>query len=195
MQFIRQIDPITKGIVLINLFSYAYNLYKNGFDAITGISAKQMLTVGGVTGDNSLLHIITAMFSHYSFMHLLLNMGTLILLSSIVRGSFSSIAYLSTYLGSGIISNLFTKWIDPNMVSLGASGSIYGLFGMLFIGSIFSKQFPYLKHLTTIIFITLGVNVFYTLSTEKINSLVHFTGLGVGMLATIIVISFLKKRI
>ncbi len=183
--FWSQLDIVTQAIVCINLLFYIVSIIKNHMSAITGLSRSNMLQTFAVTGDNNVLSILTAMFSHASFMHLLMNMMTLMLLSPILTKYVPTSVYATTYIISGLVGNILTRWSQPHMVTMGASGAIYGVIGFLLVIIIisnFTTYFQGLKRMTNMIFIVVGVNIFYTFCDTHINVVAHLSGLGIGIL-------------
>ena len=78
--------------------------------------------------------LFTAMFLHADFLHLFSNMIALLLFGASVENEFSKLEYMIIYFISGIIGNLFSLLLLPlNVISLGASGAIFGLVGATFI--------------------------------------------------------------
>ena len=74
--------------------------------------------------------IFTSMFLHGDVMHLFSNMIALLLFGTYVELYFSKFEFLLIYFISGLIGNLFSLFLLPfNVISLGASGAIFGLIG------------------------------------------------------------------
>lgn len=193
---VNHLDPFTKSIIGLNLIVYIVSVFKNHTSALTGLSQNQMLQTFGMSGDNGIIPIITSMFSHASLMHFILNMLTLALLSPIVMQHFSLPSYIITYFASGISGNLMTKWIDPSMVTMGASGAIYGIMGMLVVAVIssnFVQHFHGLESMTSIILIIIGVNMFSTFANPHINLIAHLSGFSIGGIVTGIILMKLRK--
>ena len=87
------------------------------------------------------------------------------------------------YLSSGLVGNLLTLLGDPNLISIGASGAIFGLFGASVIyirRNIGQSIIGALIYSFYIFIMNIGVNV---------NLLSHFGGLVVGL-----VIGYLLSR-
>lgn len=196
--FWRQFDKFTQTIVCINIIFYIVSLFKNHFSAITGLSKTDMLHTFASGGHNNFISIVTAMFSHASLTHLLMNMITLMLLSPIIVKYIPIKIYALTYMLSGIIGNSLTRLIHPNMVTMGASGAIYGMIGLLLvmiISSNFTSYFKGLESMTFMIFIVVGTNIFFTLYDTHMNVVAHLSGLAIGMIIAIIVLIQFKTKI
>jgi len=74
--------------------------------------------------------LFTSMFLHGGSMHLFSNMIALLLFGTYVELNFSKFEFLLIYFISGLIGNLFSLYLlDFDVISLGASGAIFGLIG------------------------------------------------------------------
>ncbi|MGW4429269.1 rhomboid family intramembrane serine protease [Streptomyces tendae] len=74
--------------------------------------------------------LLTAMFLHSSYMHILFNMLGLWWLGGPLEGALGRARFLALYFCSGLAGSALTYLIaEPNQPSLGASGAIFGLFG------------------------------------------------------------------
>lgn len=77
-----------------------------------------------------LWRLFTSMFLHSDILHLISNLIGLLLFGTFIENLASKRAYLIIYFVSGIIGNVMSLFLlDPNVISLGASGAIYGLIG------------------------------------------------------------------
>lgn len=79
--------------------------------------------------------LITAMFLHGDILHLFSNMFGLLLFGATIENNkdISKIQFLLIYFLSGLIGNLFSLFLlSPTSISLGASGAIFGLIGVVF---------------------------------------------------------------
>lgn len=78
--------------------------------------------------------LVTSMFMHVNIMHFMLNMFWLWLLGLQYERLFGRNSLLLTYLATGLLGNILTLLISPiQTISLGASGAIFGIFGVLLI--------------------------------------------------------------
>ena len=80
--------------------------------------------------------LITPIFLHADLMHLISNMFALLIFGATIETNLKilKLQYLVTYLISGIIGNIFSLFLLPiDAISLGASGAIYGLLGIILL--------------------------------------------------------------
>lgn len=78
--------------------------------------------------------LISAIFLHGDFLHLFSNMIGLLLFGAFIESNMPKMNFLIIYIISGLIGNLFSLILLPlYSISLGASGSIFGLIGASFV--------------------------------------------------------------
>jgi rhomboid protease GluP len=120
--------------------------------------------------------LFTSMFVHVNIMHLLGNMFFLLIFGLRAEELFDLKEYLLIYLLSGLAGNVLTLLLGPDMISAGASGAIFGVFGAVTIylrRAIGQSIIGALLFSLFLLFISSGVGV---------NILAHLGGLGVGLL-------------
>jgi len=80
--------------------------------------------------------LVTAMFLHAGLLHIGMNMWCLMDLGPEVESLFSTTKFIVLYLVTGIAGFILSTWWSPFGLSVGASGAIMGLIGIL-IGTSF----------------------------------------------------------
>jgi rhomboid protease GluP len=116
------------------------------------------------------------MFVHVSIVHLLGNMFFLLIFGLRAEELFSLKEYLLIYFLSGLTGNLLTLLFGLDMVSAGASGAIFGVFGACIIyirRAIGQSIITALMYAFFLFMINIGPGV---------NFLAHLGGLAVGLL-------------
>ena len=86
---------------------------------------------GPLVKDGQIWRIITCVFLHAGIFHLVCNMYALYVVGPRVEDFFGKIKFLLIYLISGICGSLLSIGLNDKVVSVGASGAIFGLFGAL----------------------------------------------------------------
>jgi rhomboid protease GluP len=130
--------------------------------------------------------LFTCMFLHGGPLHLLLNMWILWSGGPLLERLLGNGGFLVAYLLSGLfgsVASLF--WNPPNVVSVGASGAIFGLYGAL-LGLLLRHRHtvprplwePLLKNGA----LFLGLNLLFGLSHKGIDVAAHVGGLCAGAL-------------
>ena len=78
-----------------------------------------------------MFRLVSSMFLHAGFMHIFFNMYSLYIVGPKVEDFFGKWKYTLIYLLSGISGGLLSIAMNDNVVTVGASGAIFGLFGAL----------------------------------------------------------------
>ena len=105
--------------------------------------------VGSLVKNGEVYRLITYMFLHGGFAHIFFNMYSLYIVGPRVEDFFGKWKFLLIYMFSGITGGLLSIALNGEVISVGASGAIFGLFGALlyfgynyrgYIGSIIRSQ-------------------------------------------------------
>jgi len=131
-RFIRRC-PVTTLIVLINTIMFLLTIIKGGFNSSTLIELGALYPPL-VTEGHQYYRLITATFLHGSVFHFLSNiLFGVIIISAGLEKLIGSWRFLIVYIGSGIISSIVVTLIGGNAITIGASGSIFGVMGTFLI--------------------------------------------------------------
>lgn len=135
--------------------------------------------------------LITSVFLHADVGHLAGNMFMLVFLDRILKNFYTDIQYYIIYILSGIVGSIFTLFMGMNVLSLGASGAIMGLGGVVVFRMFFGKNAKYFRHIVsaTTIAIMVLYNLIYGLFNSGINNYAHFSGFIAGF-----VIAFVMQK-
>jgi len=133
----RWITPVNTIIVAINVLIFILTQLTSFF-GVHGITAKGALTWVLVKENGEYYRILSSMFLHSDWSHLINNMLVLLFVGDNLERAAGKLRYLIIYLGAGVIAGITS--ISYNMVknnivySIGASGAIFGIVGaMLYI--------------------------------------------------------------
>lgn len=154
---------------------------------------KNMFTIlGGLSTDDinngALYQLVTANFLHIQVLHFIFNMYSLIVVGRLVDYFYGGKKLLITYVIGGIAASLLTYLggmiEQSNILSLGASGSIFALVGLL-IGGVLKKprygmDLPFsLGEILPFVIISLSLGF---IPGSSINNWAHLGGLIAGIL-------------
>ncbi len=91
--------------------------------------------VQGITAVGSLIPVLTSMFLHASWLHLIGNMWVLYIFGDNIEDYLGHFKYLLFYLISGVAASVMHTVLNPYVTipSVGASGAIAGVMGAYFI--------------------------------------------------------------
>lgn len=132
--------------------------------------------------------IITSMFLHFGFEHLVNNMFMLLLLGRQLEYEVGNVRFLCIYLLSGIGGNLLSMWseirISEYSVSAGASGAVFGIIGALFYIAI--RNGGRIGELTGRgLLVMIFISFYYGFTSSGIDVLAHAGGLATGFLCAV----------
>ncbi|WP_051718555.1 rhomboid family intramembrane serine protease [Hymenobacter sp. IS2118] len=183
------------------------NLLVFGLMILSGVSASAPLgrelvqwgsNVSGLTLAGEPWRLFSSLFLHAGLSHLLLNMLSLWLLGLLVEDRVGALRLALVYLASGVGGGLASLWWHSNGVnSVGASGAIFGLYGLL-LALLISKKIVLDKSdrramLGLVLYLVLS-NLISGLS-GNIDNAAHFGGLLTGLLvAGPLALAGLKKH-
>ncbi len=122
---------ITTAVFLVDLAGPAVPAQL--FAACGGSISECGLIWGVRVADGEWWRIITSAFLHGGFIHFGLNMYILFLFGPLVERMYGHLEFLGIYLLSASGGSVLTILVDPQQRALGASGAIFGLFGLMFV--------------------------------------------------------------
>lgn len=141
--------------------------------------------------------LLTSTFLHAGIVHLALNMFALVQVGGLLETHFGKHRFAVVYLVTGILASITSLAFNDNVVSVGASGAIFGLYGLL-LALLFTKSLQITpeerNELTgsTVIFIC--YNVFYGLRNSGTDNAAHIGGLLSGFIIGLLYYPFLRKQ-
>lgn len=133
-----------------------------------------------LTLNGELWRLFSCIFIHIGIMHLIMNLYALIFIGSILEPIIGKYKFIIGYLISGFIASTASLWWNTFSLSAGASGAIFGLFGIflaLLTTNYLDKSTR--KSMLTYIFIYVGLNLMSGLK-EGIDGAAHIGGLVSG---------------
>jgi rhomboid protease GluP len=136
--------------------------------------------------------LITPIFMHGGFTHVLFNSFSLVLFGPALESMLGKGKFILVYLVSGILANVATLLLEPlTYVHVGSSGAIFGLFGY-YISIILFRKHMLSQQNSQIILIICALSLIMTFIQPNINITAHIFGLLGGLLLG--AISYNKKR-
>ncbi|MDQ7084718.1 MAG: rhomboid family intramembrane serine protease [Sulfurovum sp.] len=178
---------LTYVLILLNLIAYVFSAVYS--QSLMDMDIEVLLDMGASYAPFILIkeqwwRLGTAMFLHGGMTHILMNMFSLYLVGRAVEMYLSHKSYLSIYLFAGLIGGLFSLYVHPQSVGVGASGAIFGLFGAL-AGFFLANKYKIASHTKAFMkdfSIIIGINLVIGLSIESIDLSAHIAGLIIGFL-------------
>ena len=169
--------PVVSSIIAINLIVYLLTLIPSFGDDLLYAG----MSVNGLIAAGEWWRIVTSMFLHGGFTHVLFNMFSLFLFGPELEKIAGKMRFLTIYFLAGIFGGAATYVThDAYYASVGASGALYGIFGAFAALVYYTRNlFPQLKQ---IILPLIVISVIMTFLTPNINIAAHLGGLVTGFI-------------
>ena len=184
-----------------------------GQDAFTPTAGKMPATIGlagggtgSLSGGGTVIHdaglrgpdvangdwwrVISSGFLHAGFLHLLLNMYVLYIAGSILEPGIGTPRFLGIYFVSLIAGSLGALVVDPNSLTVGASGAIFGLMAAVVV----IARGRGVEQLASQFGLFIVLNLVLTFSISGISVGGHIGGLIGGTVAALLVL-FVERRL
>jgi membrane associated rhomboid family serine protease len=187
----RSDAPVTYGIIAICVAAFLAELAGGGASSFEGggsVIRDGGLTAGAVA-DGEVYRIVTSAFLHAGLLHIGFNMFALYILGTLLEPAIGSVRFAGIYLVSILAGALGALLMDPNELTVGASGGIFGLMAAAFL---IARQRG-LDELASQIGFFVVINLVITFAVPNISVGGHIGGLVGGGLAALL-INLLEQR-
>jgi len=138
--FLPERSPVTYIVLFINGVMFAFSMMlsiREGqhIGVMGGISGEALVSLGAkVTGfilQGEVWRLVMPIFLHGGFLHIGMNSLVLIDIGPVLEEKYGSARYLFLYIVTGIVSFIASAFWQPYGISIGASGSLMGLIGLM----------------------------------------------------------------
>ena len=172
---------ITSIIIVLNVMMGIVVAASGGF-TIANLYSWGALWPPAVTYQNEWYRLVTSMLLHGNVFHLLMNMYVLVYIGGFMERFIGSLRYIALYVIAGITASLAVVYLgNSNVITVGASGSIFGIMGALFLMTFIQKDAlpgPIIYQIRLLTLINLGITAFI----PEISIFGHLGGLVTGMI-------------
>jgi membrane associated rhomboid family serine protease len=122
---------LTAVVVLLNLLIFGLMLIGDGRMSDAATLVQWGASAGPLTTNGQWWRLLTATFVHTGFVQLVLEMAALAQAGMLVERMAGHVAFTGLYLTSAAFAAAIGLWVDPLPVTAGASGAIFGMYGLL----------------------------------------------------------------
>ncbi len=133
--------------------------------------------------------LVGAMFMHIGWVHLFVNLYSLLAVGCLLEKVYGNFKYLALYSVSGLVGSLASASLGSGAISAGASGALFGLFGATALtGYRYKSEFPanFSKALSQGMLPAIIYNLIYGFSSTSIDNAAHLGGLAAGVLFALV---------
>lgn len=197
---LQSLPMVTRNLLIINVLVYLAQWVTAQQGIVTADGVPLMEWWGALwsfdSGNFKIWQLITHMFMHGGFFHLLFNMFGLYMFGAILENYWGSKRFFNFYMICGLVAGAAQLFLGGSGVALGASGAVMGIFAG------FAYLFPntplYLMFIPIPIkakFVIPGlilVDLFGAVSPNMTSNIAHWAHLG-GALAGLLLVIFWNK--
>ncbi|ETV90797.1 hypothetical protein H310_14466 [Aphanomyces invadans] len=182
-------------MIFVNVIVFVVEIGENGWafedmklNPLLGPTATVLLQMGAqrtdLIFDGEWWRLLTAMFLHAGLLHLFFNMLGLYQLGVELENSFDRRRIVFIYFSSGVVGAICSAVFVPDVVGVGASGAIFGLFGATFAEfilnwALYANRLCHMTNLIVVAVVNLAIGLL-----PYVNNFAHLsgfiTGLGMG---------------
>jgi membrane associated rhomboid family serine protease len=183
-------DPIvTYALIAVNVMAFIAAI-STGAGALGGSigGANSVLAKGGLYGpavaNGEIYRLISAGFLHFGFLHLAFNMYTLYILGTEIEPVLGRLRFVLVYFVSLLAGSFGALLVEPNAITAGASGAVFGLFGAAFV----VMRNRGINPMESGLGVWLALNLVLTFTVSHISIGGHIGGLIGGALAALVLV-------
>ena len=157
-----------------------------GGGSATGVGGSKLFEEGALSGpavaDGDYWRVVTAGFLHAGFFHLLFNMFSLWILGTLLEPAIGQLRFALIFFVSVLAGSFGALVVDPNSLTVGASGGIFGLMG----AAVIVMRNRGINPMESGLGIWIGLNLLITFTVSGISIGGHIGGLVGGTLAALV---------
>ncbi|GCF11153.1 rhomboid family intramembrane serine protease [Dictyobacter arantiisoli] len=165
--------------IITQISHNAINTQANSDNSLTTVLLRYGAKENSLLEQGQYWRFILPIFLHVNLLHVGLNMLNLLALGLFIERLVGHIRLVLIYLITGIISTITSFWFAPAVISVGASGAIFGLVGAYCIFILVHRRaFPYGGLFTLLwLLLVIGLNLGIGLVLPNVDNYAHLGGL------------------
>jgi membrane associated rhomboid family serine protease len=176
----------TFALIAVNVVAFLITL--GGGGAATGASGSiinDLGLFGPAVADGEWYRIVTGGFLHAGLFHIGFNMFALYILGTMLEPAIGTPRFVAVYAVSLLAGSFGALLVEPDALTVGASGGVFGLFGLAFLVA----RGRGLDQVAAQLGVLILINLFFTFSIGNISVGGHLGGLAGGLLAGSLIVA------
>ena len=157
----RQPALVTLALISVNVLIFVYAALRDPASiggSFTRVHVDLALNAQLIDNGDEWYRLVTSGFLHYGIIHIGFNMYLLYLLGQMLEPTLGRVKFLLVYVAALVGGSAGALLLSPDALTAGASGAVFGLMGLAFVGSYLHGVNP----LNTSIGTLLMLNLFLT---------------------------------
>lgn len=185
----RQPAMVTTALIAINVLFFVYTIVLDP-ESLSGRLTEAQVQLGlneqFLRLDGEWYRLITSGFMHFGLIHIGFNMYLLYMLGQMLEPALGRVTFLLVYLAGLLGGSAGSLLLDQQTaISAGASGAVFGLMGLAFVGYYLNGANP----LNTSIGSLLMINLVITFLIPRISIGGHLGGAAAGAVMALVVMA------
>jgi membrane associated rhomboid family serine protease len=183
----RYDTPATYVLIALNVVAYLIEIAGGNGGLSPGNSSivVDFGLYGPFVAEGEWYRLLTSGFLHASIIHIGFNMFALYFLGRILEPGIGTPRFVALYFASLFAGSLGALLLDPNALTIGASGAVFGIFGATFV----IARHRRIDGLASSIGIILLLNLAITFGRPEISIGGHLGGLAAGVLCALVIVA------
>jgi membrane associated rhomboid family serine protease len=183
----RYDTPATYVLIALNVIAYLIEIAGGNGGLSPGNSSIviDFGLYGPFVAEGEWYRLLTSGFLHASIIHIGFNMFALYFLGRILEPGIGTPRFGALYFASLFAGSLGALLLDPNALTIGASGAVFGIFGATFV----IARHRRIDGLASSIGIILLLNLAITFGRPEISIGGHLGGLAAGVLCALVIVA------
>jgi membrane associated rhomboid family serine protease len=179
--------PATVVLIALNVVAYLAEIAtgSGGFSRASGSIVEDFGLFGPSVADGEWYRLLTSGFLHVNLIHIGFNMFALFVLGRLLEPAIGTPRFVALYFASLFAGSLGALVLDPDALTVGASGAVFGLFGATFL----IARGRGLDELASELGILLLINLAFTFAVSNISIGGHLGGLAGGLLCALLIVA------
>ena len=195
----KRVPPVTVVLVILNILVFFLVEWQNARYGTSDIYRNFIMVSYAGRVDTVWHKMITSMFLHADFNHLIHNMIGLAMFGYVLENAIGHIRFFAGYMISGFVGNAVSLIVyamnGEESYMLGASGAVCGIIGMSLIYGLFCyirREPTEIDHRA--VAFSLVYTIYYGFSVSNVNNTAHIAGAVAGVFFGLIFLTFPSKR-
>lgn len=183
----RHDAPATYVLIALNVVAFLIEIAGGGGGLSPGNSSIvfDFGLFGPLVAEGEWYRLLTYGFLHAELLHIGFNMFALYFLGRILEPGIGTPRFVAVYFTSLFAGALGAILLDPNELTIGASGAVFGIFGATFV----IARSRGVDALASTIGIVLLFNLAFTFGSDRISVGGHLGGLAAGLLCALVIVA------
>ena len=180
--------PATYVLIALNVAAYLVEIAGGGGGLSPGGGSSILIDFGlygPFVAEGEWYRLLTCGFLQANLIHIGFNMFALFFLGRILEPGIGTPRFVALYLASLFAGSFGALLLDPNALTIGASGAVFGIFGATFV----IARERRIEGLASSIGIVLLLNLAITFGNPEISIGGHLGGLAAGVLCALVIVA------